>query len=143
MPGFWHKAMELLRWIEQDTSDLGAFDPRANGRSLQLLINNLSDAQRHQFHQHNYFEVIGSKSAARYRIRHGHMMNVERIDENGRRLLKLCFAPRGRLPVGDVMLAQKIAIELFEADAIKVANVSGPMWDIHPQQSLQYATFDN
>jgi hypothetical protein len=121
--------MDLLAWIEQDTSNFGALDPRANGRSIRLLINNLSSAQRDQFEQYNYFDVIGSKSGARYRIRHGHMMNVERIDKNGRRLVKLCFAPRGHLPVGDTMLAQKIALELFEADAIKVANVSGPLWD--------------
>jgi hypothetical protein len=30
----------------------------------------------------------------------------------------------GRLPVGDVMLAQKLALELFEAKAIKVAHMS-------------------
>ena len=129
MPGFWHKAMELLRWLEQDTSYLDALDTQANGRSFRLLINNLSDAQRYQFDQHNCFDVVGSESGARYRIRHGHVLNVERIDENGRRLIKLCFAPRGLLPVGDVMLAQKIALELFETDAIKVANVSGQTWD--------------
>lgn len=129
MPGFWHKAMDLLGWKEQDTSEWGALDTQANGRSFRLLINNLSDAQRHQLDQHNYFDVVGSRAC--YRIRHGHMMNVERIDKNGRRLVRLCFAPRGRLPVGDIMLAQKIALELFEADAINVANVSGPLWDDH------------
>ena len=140
MPGFRHKALELLRWMEQRwidhfTSDLGLLDNQADERSFRLLIGNLSDAQRHQFDQHNYFDVIGGRSGARYRIRHGHIMNVERIDNNGRRLLKLCFAPRGLLPIGDVMLAQKIAIELFEADAIKVANVSGPMWDTAPERA--------
>ncbi len=129
MPRFWQKALELLRWIEQDTGDWYAPDAQANARSIRLLVNNLSEAQRHQFDQCNYFDVIGSKSGARYRIRHGHMLNVERIDKSGRRLVKLCFAPRGQLPVGDIMLAQKIALELFEADAIKVANVSGPLRD--------------
>ena len=116
--------MELHGWIEQDASDLDALDIQANGRSFRLLINNLSSAQRHQFDQHNFFDGVESKSGARYRIRHGHMMNVERFDENGQRLVKLCFAPRGRLLVGDIMLAQKLALELFEPDAIKV-----PLWD--------------
>lgn len=129
MPGFWNRAMGLLRWIERDTSDLGPLDSRANEQSFRLLINNLTSAQRHQFDQHNCFDVIGSKSGARYRIRHGHILNVERIDKTGRRLVKLCFAPRGHLPVGDIMLAQKIALELLEPDAIKVANVSHPLWD--------------
>jgi hypothetical protein len=34
----------------------------------------------------------------------------------------LCFAPRGRLPVGDVMLAQAIALQRFEYEALNVAN---------------------
>jgi hypothetical protein len=33
----------------------------------------------------------------------------------------LCFMPRGKLAEGDIMLAQKLALELFEADALKVA----------------------
>jgi hypothetical protein len=40
----------------------------------------------------------------------------------------LCFEPQGQLPVGDVMLAQKIALELFESKALRVANAS-PTWD--------------
>ena len=139
MPAYWHKAIALLRrmeqrWIDHVTSDVGLLDRQANERSFHLLINNLSDAQRHQYDQHNYFDVIGSNSGARYRIRHGHVMNVERIGNDGRRLLKLCFTRRGLLPIGDVMLAQKIAIELFESDAIKVANVSGPLWDSAPER---------
>ena len=56
-------------------------------------------------------------------------MNVEQLDQNGRRVRLLCFLPRGGLPVGDIMLAQKIALELFEADAISVANRS-LAWDL-------------
>ena len=38
----------------------------------------------------------------------------------------LCFAPEGGLVVGDVMLAQKLALELFESDTLKVANRLSP-----------------
>jgi hypothetical protein len=48
----------------------------------------------------------------------------------------LCFAPKGYLPIGDIMLAQKIALELFEADAIKVANVSLP-WELTDRQEYR------
>jgi len=34
----------------------------------------------------------------------------------------LCFTPQGHLPICDVMLAQKIALECFELDALAVAN---------------------
>ena len=49
-------------------------------------------------------------------------MNVELLDSKGKAVATLCFMPRGRLADGDIMLAQKLALELFEADALKVAN---------------------
>ena len=49
-------------------------------------------------------------------------MNVEHLDQTGRRIRLLCFMPEGHLAVGDVMLAQKIALELFENDALKIAH---------------------
>jgi hypothetical protein len=33
-----------------------------------------------------------------------------------------CFVPKGSLVTGDVMLAQKIALETFECRALAVAN---------------------
>jgi hypothetical protein len=51
-------------------------------------------------------------------------MNVDVLDEAGKRMHMLCFKPEGRLAIGDVMLAQKIALELFEGEALKVANRS-------------------
>jgi hypothetical protein len=52
-------------------------------------------------------------------------MNVQLLDSSGRWVSSLCFAPRGQLPVGDVMLAQAIALQLFEYDALNVANGAG------------------
>ena len=48
-------------------------------------------------------------------------MNVECLDSRAL-CLKLCFMPKGRLPIGDIMLAQKIALELFESEAVAKAN---------------------
>jgi hypothetical protein len=93
----------------------------------QLLALNLSPAQREQYSKHFDFDVIGGDTGGRYRIRHGCAMNVQQLDQNGREVQLLCFAPRDRLPVGDVMLAQKLALELFETDVIRVANRS-PAW---------------
>jgi hypothetical protein len=44
------------------------------------------------------------------------------LDTRGRWLTSLGFTLVGHLPIGDVMLAQKIALELFEHDALNVAN---------------------
>jgi len=44
----------------------------------------------------------------------------------------LCFMPEGDLVVGDMMLAQKLALELFESEALKVANEMPPHFSIGP-----------
>jgi hypothetical protein len=93
-------------------------------RALQLLIDNLSPSQREQYQTHRYFDVIGGDTGKRYRIRHGYQMNVEELDEKGRRFRLLCFLPEGGVPLGDVMLAQKIALEVFESDTMRVAHRS-------------------
>ena len=94
----------------------------ARERAIQLLKQNLSPDQLQQFERLGQFEVIGGDTARRYRIRRGHQMNVELLDKNGRRFCCLCFRPEGTLATADVMLAQKIALELFEVHALKVAN---------------------
>jgi hypothetical protein len=33
-----------------------------------------------------------------------------------------CFAPKGNLPMGDVLLAQKIGLEMMELETLKSAN---------------------
>ena len=45
------------------------------------------------------------------------MSNVCEIDEKGRARLGLCFRMLGELPIGDVMLAQKIALETCKSSA--------------------------
>ena len=48
------------------------------------------------------------------------------VDENGRPTLGLCFLPMGDLPIGDVMLSQKIALENSESRALGVARRFAP-----------------
>jgi hypothetical protein len=95
---------------------------KAHARGLKLLKDNLSPVQRDQFDTCGYFEVVGGQTGRRYRIKSGTQMNIERLDKRGRPIHVLCFLPEGGLVAGDVMLAQKLALELFEADALKVAN---------------------
>jgi hypothetical protein len=82
------------------------------GRSLRLLRQWLSPAEREQLARKGYFEVVGSDSG-QYRIHVGASVNVCEIDERGRPRGG-CFMPIGALPIGDVMLAQKIALETSE-----------------------------
>jgi hypothetical protein len=96
-------------------------------RGARLLSDHLSREQRSEYERRGYFHVTGSDTGKRYRIQHGYQMNVEELDERCRRVRVLCFAPEGRVPLGDLLLAQKMALELFETDALRVANHS-PLW---------------
>ena len=96
------------------------------GRSLRLLREWLSPSQREQFAMKGYFEVIGSETRHRYRIYAGASQNVCKVDERGRPGLGLCFMPTGSLPIGDVMLAQKIALETREDEVRTVGHAFVP-----------------
>jgi hypothetical protein len=90
-------------------------------RGLRLLRNWLSSDQRAQFDAKRYFDVIGGDSGKRYRIHYGTMSNVHEIDAAGCPKVGWCFLPVGRLVAGDIMLAQKIALETNEFGALAVA----------------------
>jgi hypothetical protein len=82
----------------------------------------LSPEQLAQYEARSYFEVTGCHSGKRYRISHGNSMNIQELDSAGRPRFGWCFAPKGYLVAGDVMLAQKIALETDERGALAVAN---------------------
>jgi hypothetical protein len=65
---------------------------------------------------------MGSHSGKRYRIRHGRQANIWELDYRGAPVVAWCFGPEGNLPTGDILLAQKIALETNEQAAINVAN---------------------
>jgi hypothetical protein len=93
----------------------------ANQRATVLLLENLSDEQRRQYKTHQHFDVIGGESGTRYRIWHRPSMNVAELDGFGKPKWIWCFHPVG-LVICDVLLAQKMALELFETEAIGIAN---------------------
>jgi len=112
---------QCLRDLMRLILDAEVSKKAARERAIQLLKQNLSPDQLKQYERSGHFEVIGGCTARRYRIRRGHQMNVELLDQNGRRFCCLCFRPEGTLATADVMLAQKIALELFEVEALEVA----------------------
>jgi len=94
---------------------------KSEARGLRLLRHWLSPSQRAQFDDLGYFEVVGCDSGRRYRIYCGSAMNVYEMDHAGCLNLGRCFMPAGNLVAGDVMLAQKIALETNECGALAVA----------------------
>ncbi len=107
---------------------LAAFDKTPCRRAKQLLRENLTAAQLQQHDESLYFEVTGGVTGRRYRIHRADSVNVEEVDEQGKCVHRWCFAPEGHLARGDVLLAQKLALELFETDALAVANKFPPYW---------------
>jgi hypothetical protein len=91
-------------------------------RGIALLREWLSPEQQVQFDASKCFDVVGCDTGKRYRIRYGTATNVHEIDEAGRPIIGWCFVPLGYLVAGDVMLAQKIALETNERAALAVAN---------------------
>jgi hypothetical protein len=145
MVGLRQTIRDLLRSLSADapssrrTEIAGRISAQDCG--IQLLTRNLSRIQREQYERRGYFDVIGGDTGKRYRIRYGHQMNVEQLDQKGRTTHVLCFMPRGELPVGDIMLAQKIALELYEAESIKVANRLST-WSSFAVDTLQTSVTD-
>jgi hypothetical protein len=103
-------------------------------RGLRLLRDWLTPAQRGQFDALGYFEVIGGDSGRRYRIYRGTMTNVYEIDDFGCLGKGWCFVPFGFLAAGDVMLAQKIALETSEDATLAVANRFMPRHQVSRRQ---------
>jgi hypothetical protein len=97
-------------------------DDVREARGITLLREWLSPQQQAQFDAARWFDVIGCDSGKRYRIRYGSGTNVHEIDNDGRPIVGWCFVPSGHLVPGDVMLAQKIALETNEHAALAVAN---------------------
>jgi hypothetical protein len=106
-------AQSLREWFRNGD------DPETRG--VRLLREWLSPEQRAQYDAHRYFDVIGCDSGKRYRIHHGASMNIQEIDGTGRPRVGWCFVPNTYLVAGDVMLAQKIALETDELGALDVA----------------------
>jgi hypothetical protein len=110
------------------------FRPRTiEQRGLKLLREWLSQEQLAQYDAHKYFEVIGCHTGKRYRIYYGNGANVIELDDaalprTGWCFVPAlprtgwCFVPNDHLVAGDVMLAQKVALETDERGALAAAN---------------------
>jgi len=102
----------------------GWFGRRSHLRSLALLVEHLDTQQRSEFERCGVIHVFGSDTGRRYAIRVGSSSNVFQYGEDGQYVRSFCFLPRGNLPIGDVLLAQKLALELFESEALGIARTA-------------------
>jgi hypothetical protein len=94
----------------------------AERRGIALLRSWLTPEQAAQWDGRGHFEVVGCDTGRRYRLSRGTAMNILELDGNGRTVAQWCFAPEGKLATGDVLLAQKIALETMEQEVLTLAN---------------------
>jgi hypothetical protein len=94
---------------------------QAEEKSLALLRSWLTPEQLKQWRRGREFEVIGCDTGNRYRITDTTSLNILQLTPSGDAVTKWCFAPKGSLAMGDVLLAQKI-VETMERQALAVAN---------------------
>jgi hypothetical protein len=74
---------------------------QAEHEALALFRSWLSPGQSQQYNFHKHFEVIGSDTGTRYRIRHARMMNIDELDSAGNKVCEWCFLPAGNLAAED------------------------------------------
>jgi hypothetical protein len=94
----------------------------AEKQAMMLLRSWLSPEQDREWEARGTFGVVGCDTGRRYRITYRAVMNLHQLDADGQPVQQWCFAPEGRLAVGDVLLAQKIALETMETKALEIAN---------------------
>lgn len=129
-PGLYHRlAMQRASRAGAITSPSPEQQENAEEKSINLLKSWLSYSQLIQFEQHGYFDVVGSHTKRLYRItRRCYNNNVTEITNSGNIIRTLCFTAYDNdfvYPLGDRLLAQKIALENNEKKTLKIANISG------------------
>lgn len=92
-------------------------------KAMSLFLSWLSPQQRRDYLRYDYFFVKGNASGKLYKINKAVApFNVEMLNFDGTTKDRLCFVPKNCPFTGDIMLAQKIALETNETYALKIAN---------------------
>jgi hypothetical protein len=99
-------------FLRPSLSDYYMPSETAVAKARVLLDRALTPEQRRDLFARGYFYVQGKRFT--YRIREGHAGNVDALDPEGCVISRFCALPLGRVPVYDVMLAQKLWIETDE-----------------------------
>jgi anaerobic selenocysteine-containing dehydrogenase len=111
------------RWARTDAESKAAA-AEAKRKARVILEENLTDGQRKQLADGDWFEVVTPKGT--YRIRTGISGNVDRYVK-GRATDRYCIHPTETVPAEDNMLIQKLLLETDEDAFLRIANRSAPM----------------
>lgn len=98
-------------------------DAEANKKAETLFLANLTPEQLKTHENYRYITVKGNSTGRIYKI----FTSGSRTNNVETERRYLCFGPRD-VPLYDFYLAQKVALECFENEALKVANVTPRLW---------------
>ena len=94
-------------------------------KARALLNSMLSLEQRAQYEQYRYFDVISRTTRTRYRVHAGVAGNIERLDDQGRPVARLCcHLSASDVPEEDHMVMQRLFLEHNEAEFVRTANIT-------------------
>lgn len=96
---------------------------RAGDRARELLLGCLTAEQRESFERAHSFLVVSNKGNV-FRVRQGRVHNIHRLNAAGEPVEEWCVTPFGEIPVYDVMLMQKLALETDEDGLARRANIT-------------------
>lgn len=105
----------------------------AEERAKRLLLSCLTPEQRAMFEKHAGFRVVSNLGNV-FELRSERIHNVRRLDAECRPIEEWCVTPNGRIPVHDVLLAQKVMLETDELGLRARANV----WSLPSRQMVQW-----
>jgi hypothetical protein len=96
----------------------------AGARACHLLREHLNEEQREQFERAGSFVVV-AQSGRRYRIRSANTSNVRDETDGASYCVQFRSDPQClRIPLEDLMLAQKLLLECDEPQFLRIANKS-------------------
>ena len=109
--------LTVWRCFTKEAADRALARQKAETRARALLLSKLSPDQRKQLETHRWFETTGGASGRTYRIHASNGRNVTWV-KDGKNQISYCAYPawwssgiNTEVPLSDVMLAQKLAIE--------------------------------
>jgi hypothetical protein len=126
-----HRLQEEQRRRDLDAATQARQAARERARALLLEL--LSPAQRTDYLERGYFDMVGS-AGRRWRIRAtGQAGNVHLMGAEGQTLASACCHPPGHLPNEDAHVAQMLALAADEDGFVQTANMS---WHVPRRSAL-------
>jgi hypothetical protein len=111
----------FLQNLDAQYADVGSRGLESEERAMGLLKSWLTDGEWESLESCGYFEVVGS-AGGRFRLYAKDCFGVRKLRPGKLLDDAYCVVPDGAPALGDILLAQKIALETDEERTLQIAN---------------------